>query len=86
MVGSAMPQPIRPLFMSAIIRMAPHADGGVLGVAEKDEKATITGLRGKWTQISLDNKLLGYVKVSGPAVNPAPVAAPTPAAMVARNP
>src|SRR5215207_5023511 len=33
------------------IRMAPKPDAPVLAVAEKDEKASITGLRGKWTQI-----------------------------------
>ena len=47
------------------IRLAPKADAGVLAVAEKDDKATITGLRGKWTQISLEKKLVGYVNVGG---------------------
>ena len=60
------------------IRMAPKADAPVLAVAEKDEKVTITGLRGKWTQISLEKKLLGYVKAAGGPVNTAPVAAPAP--------
>jgi hypothetical protein len=58
------------------IRVAPKSDAGVLAVAEKDDKVTITGLRGKWTQLSLEKKLLGYVNVGGGAPNQ-PVAAPT---------
>jgi hypothetical protein len=65
------------------IRLAPKTDAGVLAVAEKDDKTTITGLRGKWTQISLQRKLLGYVNVAAPAANQppatAPAAAPAPA-------
>ena len=65
------------------IRVAPKADAGVLAVAEKDDKVTITGLRGKWTQISLEKKLLGYVNLGSAAANPtaaAPAAATPPAA------
>ena len=51
------------------IRVAPKSDAGVLAVAEKDDKVTITGLRGKWTQLSLEKKLLGYVNVGGGAPN-----------------
>ena len=62
----------------ANMRVAPKADAGVLAVAEKDDKVTITGLRGKWTQISLEKKLLGFVNV-GAASSPA-TAAPAPSA------
>ena len=62
----------------ASMRVAPKADAGVLAVAEKDDKVTITGLRGKWTQISLEKKLLGYVNV-GTASSPS-TAAPAPSA------
>jgi hypothetical protein len=55
------------------IRVAPKADAGVIAVSEKGDKATITGLRGKWTQISLEKPLIGYVNVGAPAANP-PVA------------
>jgi hypothetical protein len=58
----------------ASIRLAPKPDAGVLAIAEKDDKASITGLRGKWTQISLEKKLLGYVRVGG-GTPAAPVAA-----------
>ncbi len=61
------------------IRLAPKADAPVLAVAEKDDKTTITGLRGKWTQISLDKKLVGYLKTAA-AADPLPPVATTPAA------
>jgi len=66
------------------IRVAPKSDAGVLAVAEKDDKVTITGLRGKWTQLSLEKKLLGYVNVGSTAPSPtaaAPAAATPPAPM-----
>lgn len=58
----------------AAIRLAPKADAGVLAVAEKDDKATITGLRGKWTQISLEKKLVGYLHLGGTAGYRPPIA------------
>lgn len=69
----------------ASIRLAPKLDAGVLTIAEKNDKTTITGLRGKWTQISVDKKLVGYVNVARSAAalqavaNP-PAPAPLPAA------
>ncbi|MDP3073216.1 MAG: SH3 domain-containing protein [Opitutaceae bacterium] len=68
------------------IRLAPRTDAGVLVVAAKEDKTTITGLRGKWTQISLDKKLTGYISLAAPAspaplpVGTAPAAASAPAA------
>jgi hypothetical protein len=52
------------------IRVAPKADAGVLAIAEKNDKVSITGLRGKWTQISVEKKLFGYVNVAGGPSNP----------------
>ncbi len=74
----------------ANIRLAPKLDAGVLAVAQKDDKTSITGLRGKWTQISLEKKLTGYIRVGGtpgytppiattPATAATPPAAPSPA-------
>lgn len=60
----------------ANIRLAPRPDAGVLAIAEKSDKTTITGLRGKWTQISLEKTLTGYIRLSAEA--PAPVAVPPP--------
>jgi hypothetical protein len=56
------------------IRVAPKADAAVLTVADKADKTSISGLRGKWTQVTLEKKMIGYIQVGG-AVNP-----PTPAA------
>lgn len=47
----------------APIRLAPKADAGVLVLAEKMDKSTITGLRGKWTQIKLEKNLTGYIRI-----------------------
>ena len=56
----------------AAIRLAPRADAGVLAIAEKSDKATITGLRGKWTQISLEKKIIGYIRLTEGAPTPMP--------------
>jgi hypothetical protein len=69
------------------IRLQPKPDAGVLTVAGKDEKTTITGLHGKWTQVSLERKLVGYIRLGGaagyvPSIATAPAtAAPTPGAL-----
>jgi hypothetical protein len=66
----------------AQIRLAPRADAGVLLVAGPDEKTTITGLRGKWTQLSIEKKLVGYISLAppAPAAPTAASAAPAPSA------
>jgi hypothetical protein len=76
----------------AAIRLAPKADAGVLAIAEKSDKTTITGIRGKWTQISLERKLTGYIHLGGSggylppiATTPAP-AAPKPPAPAPASP
>lgn len=61
------------------IRLAPKPDAGVLATAEKGDKITITGLRGRWTQISLEKKLVGYVNVGSSAAAHAAVSTTTPA-------
>jgi hypothetical protein len=71
------------------IRLAPKADAGVLTLAEKDDKSSITGLRGRWTQISLEKKLLGYIQLGGAAAAtpvPAPARADPPPAAAAPAP
>jgi hypothetical protein len=62
----------------ANIRLAPKSDAGILAVAEKDDKASITGLHGKWTQISLEKKMIGYIHL-GAASGQKPPAGTTPA-------
>jgi hypothetical protein len=65
--------------VGANIYLAPKADAGVLTVAIKDDKCTLTGLHGKWTQIKLERKLTGYIYVGG-APGYVPAIATTPAA------
>lgn len=65
----------------APMRLAPKADAGVLAIAEKDDKTTITGLRGRWTQVNLDKKIVGYIRVaSAPGYMPAIATTPAGAA------
>ena len=83
----------------ASIYLQPKLDSGVLTTMEKGDKVEITGLRGKWTQVHVDKKLVGYIRLTGVASNVvvAPVTdakttgAPTPAPLapttsVAANP
>ena len=75
----------------AAIRLAPKADAGVLALANNGDKTTITGLHGKWTQISLERKLIGYVNLGGtpgymPPIATTPAAAPSPAASAPLSP
>ena len=66
--------------VGAPIRLAPRPDGPILALGESGDKTTITGLRGKWTQISLEKKLVGYLR-TGTAPSPAvPAPRPNPAA------
>ncbi len=57
----------------APIHLAPKPESGVLATMEKGDKSNITGLHGKWTQISLQKRITGYIRVSGVAsIAPAP--------------
>lgn len=49
----------------APIRLSPDADSSVLKVAERGDKTTITGLHGRWTQVSLNQPLVGYIQIGG---------------------
>lgn len=60
------------------IRLAPKADAGVLTIAEKGDKTSISGLKGKWTQLSLEKKITGFVNLA--AASGLPAVATTPAA------
>lgn len=62
----------------APIRLAPKPDAGVLAIAEKGDKTDIIGIQGRWTQISLQKKLIGYINV-GTAPGYVPPIATTPA-------
>ncbi len=60
------------------IRLSPEANAGVLAIAERGEKTTITGLQGRWTQVSLDRPIVGYIHV-GSTPGYLPPVATTPA-------
>jgi len=56
------------------IRLAPEATAGVLTTATKDDKTNITGQRGRWLQIHLERKLIGYIRIGGTAGYLPPIA------------
>ena len=49
----------------AAIYLAPKPDASILTVAQKDDKTNITGQRGRWLQIRLERKLIGYINIGG---------------------
>lgn len=75
----------------AAIYLKPENSSPVLGQKEEGDRAVITGLHGKWTQVRLEKKITGYIRVAGnsaPALSPqiltdvstvAPAPAPSPA-------
>ena len=74
------------------IYLAPKPDAGVLAVAAAGDKIVITGLDGKWTQVRLEKKIVGYVNLAPIASAPpalvteaAPAPAAAPAAGTARR-
>ncbi len=48
----------------APLTLAPKVGAAMLTTARKGDKTTITGLQGKWTRISLERKIVGYIPVS----------------------
>ncbi len=64
--------------VGAAIHLAPKNDAGVLTTMEAGDKAEITGLHGKWTQVRLEKPLTGYIHV-GTTTLAQPVAAGSPA-------
>jgi hypothetical protein len=60
------------------IRVAPRADAGVLAVALKDDKISIAGIAGRYTKVTLEKNLVGYINVGG-APGYVPPIATTPA-------
>ena len=71
----------------AALRQAPKADAPVLVTAGPAEKATITGIRGRWTQLSLERPLVGFIQTpAAPGAVPPPARPETPAAATAPAP
>jgi hypothetical protein len=50
---------------NAEFRTQPKADAPVLTTFAAGDKAEITGLRGKWTQMKLEKKIVGYLYTPG---------------------
>jgi hypothetical protein len=69
----------------ASLYLAPRADAGVLALADKSDKTAIDGVQGKWSRISLDKKLVGYIR-TGPAAPSLPPMANAPAVAARSNP
>ena len=45
--------------------LQPRADATVISLMEAGDKASISGLHGRWTQVQLEKDIIGYVRVSG---------------------
>jgi hypothetical protein len=63
----------------AELHTLPRADSPVLTTMMPGDVVSITGLHGRWTQIKLEKKIIGYIRNAN-AANTAPVAASAPAA------
>lgn len=70
------------------IYLSPKDETQVFAVYEKGDKADITGLHGRWTQIRFQKTLVGYIQADAAAsvasapvsASPAPIPAPAPSA------
>ncbi len=56
------------------LRLAPKPDAGILALAEQSDKTALTGVRGKWTEFTLEKNLTGYIRVGGTAGYLPPIA------------
>ncbi|HZZ59100.1 MAG TPA: hypothetical protein VFE31_14805 [Opitutaceae bacterium] len=59
--------------------LEPRPDANVLASAARGDKITITGLHGRWTQVSLEQPLIGYIPL-GPSPAVAAGSSPLPSA------
>ena len=60
----------------ASIHLSPKPEAPAFTTMEESDKAEITGLLGKWTQIRLEKRIVGYVRVAQSAT-PAPATVST---------
>ena len=67
------------------IYLGPSKDSGVLAVAAKGDKTEITGLRGNWTQVRLNQSVVGYINLN-PSAAAAPPSATLAGAAIANPP
>lgn len=71
--------------IGAAIHLAPKNESGVLTTMEPGDKAEITGLHGRWTQLQVEKKITGYIHL-GAAPGYLPPVATTPATSAAPAP
>ena len=70
--------------IGAKIHLTPKTDSGVITTMEAADKAEITGLHGRWTQVKVEKTLTGYIYLgttevaSKPAADAPPAAEPAP--------
>jgi len=62
--------------LGAPVYLEPKTDAAVLTLAEKGDKTQVDGLLPKWTQVHLEKKIVGYIRIAPP---PLPSIATTPA-------
>lgn len=59
----------------AAIFLLPKADSAAFTTMEPGDKVEITGLRGKWTQVRVSKKIVGYLQLGAVNVSSTPAAA-----------
>jgi hypothetical protein len=62
--------------LGAPVYLEPRSDAAILTVSEKGDKTQVDGLLPKWTQVHLEKKIVGYIRI---APSPLPSIATTPA-------
>jgi len=61
----------------AKLHQKPSPESGVIATAEAGDSIQITGVRGKWTRLSVDKSLIGYARISAlPPVASQPASEP----------
>lgn len=62
--------------IGAAIHLAPKTDSAVITTMAAEDKAEITGLQGRWTQVKIEKTLTGYIYLGATEVAAAPSAKP----------
>jgi len=65
--------------VGAAYRTEPKPEAPILALAAAGDKAEISGLHGRWTELKLSQNIIGYIKSSGAPATSAPKAVIAPA-------
>ncbi len=68
----------------AALHLAPEENAAVISTAAPDDSLEITGLHGKWTQLKLERKVTGFIRI-GASPSPSKTAAAPATAPSSRN-